>query len=271
MKINSFSMSKRPYISIITITYNSEKTLEETILSVVNQGYDNLEYLIIDGGSNDGTMTIVEKYRDKIAFVVSEPDKGICDAFNKGIAHATGDIIGIINSDDILLPGALETVASYYSPDIDVYSGNVLMWNDQTGRTYIRKPDIEFKGLRKSFKACHPARFIARKAYEKYGVYSLDFRYCMDVDLLIRFCRAGAKIIHIDKEFTKFRIGATSSDSAFKKKNDFAALVRNNGGNIFDFWYLRTKVVLKYFSKGIASTLMGEKMFVKFRSLFKLS
>ncbi len=264
-------MSTKPKISVITITFNSEKTLEETILSVVGQGYDNLEYLIIDGGSKDDTMTIVNKYRDKIAFVVSEPDKGICDAFNKGISHATGDIIGIINSDDILLPGALETVAKYYSPDIDVYSGNVLMWNDQSGQTYIRKPDIEFKGLRNSFKACHPARFIARKAYEKYGVYSLEFRYCMDVDLLIRFCRAGAKIIHIDDELTKFRIGATSSDSVFKKKKDFAALVRNNGGNIFDYWFLRIKVVLKYFGKGIASALMGENMFVKFRSLFKLS
>ena len=160
----------KPKISIITITFNSEKTLEETINSIIGQNYENLEYLIIDGGSKDGTMQIVDKYRDKIAFAVSEPDKGICDAFNKGISHATGDIIGIINSDDILLPGALETVANHYSPEIDVYSGNVLMWNDQTGHTYIRKPDIEFKGIRNSFKAGHPARFIARKAYEKYGV-----------------------------------------------------------------------------------------------------
>lgn len=207
-----------PQISIITISYNSAKTIEETIQSVLSQNYSQLEYLIIDGGSKDDTMNIVNKYRNQLSYVVSEPDNGICDAFNKGIAHATGEIIGIINSDDILLPGALETVADFYSPDIDIYSGNVMMWNDQTDQSYIRKPDIEFKGFSKRFKACHPARFITRDAYKRYGTYSLDYRYCMDVDLLIRFIRCGAKFIHIDKPLTKFRIGATSSDPVFKKK-----------------------------------------------------
>lgn len=90
-------------ISVITITYNSEETLEDTIKSVISQEYDNLEYLIIDGGSKDHTLDIVQKYRDKIAVVVSEPDNGISDAFNKGIKLASGEIIGIINSDDLLL------------------------------------------------------------------------------------------------------------------------------------------------------------------------
>ena len=258
-------------ISIITITFNSEKTLEETIQSIISQEYDNLEYLIIDGGSKDGTMSIVGKYRDKIAFVVSEPDKGICDAFNKGIAHATGDVIGIINSDDILLPGALKTIASCYSPEIDIYSGNVLMWNDQTGQTYIRKPDLEYKGINKSFKACHPARFIARKAYEKYGTYSLEFRYCMDVDLLIRFLRGGAKCIHIDKELTQFRIGATSSDTVLKKKKDTEALVRNNGGSKFVFWRIWIRNVFKYYCKVLISSLLGKAGFMKFRRIFNLT
>lgn len=259
-----------PKISIITISYNSEKTIEETIQSVVSQDYDNLEYLIIDGGSNDATMEIVDKYRDKIDYSISEPDKGICDAFNKGISHATGEIIGIINSDDILLPSALEIVASLYAPDIDVYSGNVLMWNEENGQTYIRKPSVEFKNLRTQFKACHPARFISRKAYEKYGIYSLDFRYCMDVDLLIRFCKSGAKVIHIDKELTKFRIGATSSDSIFNKKQDYAALVRNNGGSKWDFWYTWVIGIIKYYGKRVLSSMLGERFFVKFRSLFKI-
>ncbi len=258
--------SQNPKISIITITFNSEKTLEETIQSVISQDYDNLEYLIIDGGSRDHTLDIVNKYRDKIAVVISEPDKGICDAFNKGIAHATGEIIGIINSDDILLPHALETVASNYAPDIDVYSGNVLMWNDKTGQTYIRKPTIEFENIRKSFKACHPARFITRRAYEKYGVYSLEFRYCMDVDLLIRFCKAGAKSIHIDKELTKFRIGATSSDSVFKKKEDIKALVRNNKGTKWDFYCRWFKSIFIYYIKIIAGSLLSKKIIYKIKS-----
>lgn len=99
---------KSPKITIITVSYNSEETIEETINSVVNQDYNNLEYIIIDGCSSNGTMDIVNKYASKITRIVSEPDKGISDAFNKGIKYATGDLIGIINSDDLLVDGALK-------------------------------------------------------------------------------------------------------------------------------------------------------------------
>ena len=95
-----------PKISLITISYNSKKHIEDTILSVTTQNYDNYEYIIIDGASTDGTLDIINKYQDKITTIITEPDKGISDAFNKGIRLCTGDIIGIINSDDILLPGA---------------------------------------------------------------------------------------------------------------------------------------------------------------------
>ena len=119
-----------PRITIVTITFNSAATLEETIRSVTMQDYPALEYVIIDGGSSDGTLDIVQKYRERIQIVVSEPDKGISDAFNKGIARATGEIIGIINSDDILLPGALRELAEVYDPQVDVYSGLILFWNE---------------------------------------------------------------------------------------------------------------------------------------------
>ena len=112
-----------PLISVVTITFNSEKTVEETIRSVVSQDYPNLEYIIIDGGSTDSTLQIVDRYRDRIALVQSEPDKGISDAFNKGILKASGEIIGIINSDDLLSEGALKAIADNYDPSIDVYSG----------------------------------------------------------------------------------------------------------------------------------------------------
>ena len=92
----------KPRITIITVCYNSEKYIEQAILSVINQTYDNLEYIIVDGGSQDSTMSIVNRYRDKISVIISEKDNGISDAFNKGIRRATGDIIGIVNSDDML-------------------------------------------------------------------------------------------------------------------------------------------------------------------------
>ena len=112
-----------PKISIVTIAYNCEKEIEETILSVINQQYDNKEYLIIDGASKDGTMDIVDKYRDKIDVIISEPDKGRSDAFNKGIAHATGDYIVMMNAGDLLADDALNKFARNYEPGYDVIKG----------------------------------------------------------------------------------------------------------------------------------------------------
>ena len=120
---------KYPVISVVTICYNSVNTLEETIKSVVEQKYPYIDYVIIDGGSTDGTLDIIEQYKEHLGYFCSEPDKGISDAFNKGIFHAKGDLIVIINSDDILLPNALEVVAKFYEPDVDVYRGNVIIRN----------------------------------------------------------------------------------------------------------------------------------------------
>ena len=184
-----------PKISVITITFNSEATLEETILSVTTQDYPVLEYVIIDGGSTDGTLDIIRKYQNKIQVVVSEPDRGISDAFNKGIARATGEIIGIINSDDILLPGALQKVADMYDSQVDVYSGLILFWDVESDETFPSYPDVTFDKLKLQYNVAHPARFIRKDAYERYGLYQEDLRYMMDIELLCRFYKQGARFI----------------------------------------------------------------------------
>ncbi len=255
-----------PKISIITITYNSEKTLEETIQSVVSQNYDNLEYLIIDGGSTDRTLEIVEKYKDKIDIVISEPDKGISDAFNKGIRNASGEIIGIINSDDLLMPGALETISKYYNPEIDIFSGNVIFWNQDTGDEHSCKPDIKFDKLKMQFGVAHPSRFIRKSAYEKYGLYDINFRYMMDADLLCRFYKRGAYFIHIDIDLAKFRMGGTTADNIYKKKDEFRRFVQNFGGTNYEFRILWYKKVLKYYLIKISTTIFGESIrFIYYR------
>lgn len=235
-----------PKISIITITFNSAKTLEETINSVIHQDYPNLEYLIIDGGSTDGTMEIVNKYKDSIAFSISEPDRGISDAFNKGIHYATGEIIGIINSDDILLDGALKAVAEHYDSSVDVYSGNLLFWNDITQETYESKPEMTFDKLKLQYGVAHPSRFIRKDAYERFGDYMVELRYNMDIELLCRFYKKGARFIHIDKCLAKFRMGGTTADPIYKKKNDYKLFVKSFGCSKLAFYWIWMQAVIKY-------------------------
>lgn len=235
-----------PKISIVTITYNSEATLEETILSVTGQGYDNLEYVIIDGGSKDGTLDIVEKYRDRIAVVVSEPDKGISDAFNKGIRKASGEIIGIINSDDILLPGALAKIAEAYNPKTDVYSGLMYYWNDKTDEKILYRPDLTFDKLKLQYSVTHQSRFIRKDAYERFGLFQVEMRYMMDIDLLCRFYKKGAVFQLVDAPLAMFRSGGTTNDTIYKKKEDYRMFVKNYGGSKWDFRWIWLQAVVKY-------------------------
>ena len=195
-------------ISIITVTFNSEKTLESTIDSVRSQNYDELEYIIVDGGSTDGTIRIINKNQDIISKWVSEPDKGISDAFNKGIRMSTGDLIGIINSDDMLEEGALSAVANCIKADTDVLYGNVLSFGDGI-KPFIEKPK-DLSGLYDSMVLLHPATFVMKRAYDKYGVFNIDYKCCMDRDLLLRMYSRGAKFQYVDRVLSKFRQGGVN-------------------------------------------------------------
>ena len=223
--------ARNPKISIITITYNSEKTLEKTIKSVISQDYDNVEYIIVDGKSTDKTLDIVKKYEDKISHIISEPDNGISDAFNKGIKAATGEIVGIINSDDQLCEGAISYLASNYSPDVDVYRGNIILKN-VTGNSYKEVPSMEFSLTPILTKVSHPGTFIKRDAYLKYGMYDEKCRYVMDLDLLIRYYRAGLKFLYLDYTMANFEFGgATFGQMTKARYKEYAYVIKKNGGN----------------------------------------
>ncbi len=250
----------QPRISVITVTFNSAATLEETILSVVDQHYPSLEYVIIDGGSTDGTLDIIQQYKDRIQTVVSEPDKGISDAFNKGISRATGEIVGIINSDDILLPGALEKIAAAYDPQVDVYSGLILFWNEATAETFPSYPDVTFDTLKLQYNVAHPARFIRRDAYQRYGLYREDLRYMMDIELLCRFYKQGARFLLVEEPLAKFRLGGTTNDSIYKKKEDYRQFVRSYGGSSFDFHRIWLQAIVKYELIQLGYRLFGHNL-----------
>lgn len=231
----------KPTISIVTICYNSQSTLEETICSVLEQNYLNLDYVIIDGGSTDGTLNIIKRYENKLGYYCSEPDQGISDAFNKGIERAKGDLIGIINSDDILLPGALQAVAEAYEDNVDVYRANVIIRNKETGFTGRDIPSMKFPLMPFFVNVDHQGTFVTRNAYKKWGKYDLNFRYMMDHDFLTRCYQGGACFKYISYDVAEFRLGGVSTASILDKKYDIEHIVLNNGGGIllakFCFFY----------------------------------
>lgn len=197
-------------ISIITITCNSEATLEDTIKSIIGQEYPDLEYIIVDGLSQDSTMDIVRKYQDHIQIVISEKDNGISDAFNKGIKAATGDLIGIINSDDMLMPNALHALAEQIDADTDVAYGKAYrLYSDGSVRDYLPR---DLKIFTYKMPLVHPATFVRKSAYEKYGVFNVDYHYCMDRAVLYKMYQGGAKFQYIDEYFAYYRMGGMSEN-----------------------------------------------------------
>lgn len=201
-------------ITMITVTFNSEKTLEETIKSVLAQGYQELEYIIVDGASTDQTLAIIEKYKEHLAHVISEKDRGISDAFNKGLALATGEVIGIINSDDLLTEGALHKVATAFEHKIDVLYGKAYrLYQDGSLRDYLPR-DLSIFTYK--FPLIHPATFVAKKAYDKWGNFNIDYHYCMDRDVLYRMYQDGGKFQYIDEYLAYYRMGGISENGYWK-------------------------------------------------------
>ena len=177
-------------ISIITVCFNSSKTIEKTFQSILNQTYNEIEYIVIDGGSTDSTLDIIKKYKKNIASFVSEPDRGLYDAMNKGIKLATGDIVGILNSDDIYTDEkVLENVARFHqNNNVEVSLGNIIQLTNygKLVRTYSAKKWIPEK-LKIGFMPPHPSLFFKRELFDKYGYYHLDFVSGADYELIVRF------------------------------------------------------------------------------------
>jgi glycosyltransferase involved in cell wall biosynthesis len=203
-------LGKYPKISVITPSYNQANYIERTIKSVLDQGYKNLEYIIIDGGSIDETVEVIKKYERHITYWVSEKDNGQYHAIKKGFDRATGDILCWLNSDDVFLPNALHNVAEAFRkfPNIDVLYGNIY---------YIDKSDNIIKDMRNTrlipngylykagFGLSQPEVFWTKSIYDKIGGIDDNGQFAMDYDLFFRFIRAGAKFKFIKKHLSALR------------------------------------------------------------------
>ena len=195
-----------PVISIITIVFNGEKHLEQTICSVLNQTYRNIQYIIIDGGSTDQSVNIIKKYERDIFYWISEKDRGISDAFHKGIARATGDVIGIINADDWFERDAFERVAAQIA-GADICYGDIQLWKNEK-KELIQKGNLEL--LSREMTIHHATVFVKREIYETYGGFDPEYRCAMDYDLLLRFRVNNCRFIYIPHVLSNMRWGGFS-------------------------------------------------------------
>ena len=230
-------------VSIITATYNSAATLATCMTSVVNQTYNNIEYIIIDGGSTDGTIPMVTKLGEdhpNISFR-SEPDKGIYDALNKGIAQATGDIIGFVHSDDFLADPTIiaDIVATFEREQVDGVYGNLhyvaLEATDKVIRNWVSE-NYHPRLLKKGWMPAHPTLYLKRKLYQDYGSFNLSYKIAADYDFILRiFADTNLRFYYLAKTIVKMRIGGASNRSlkniVLKTKEDYRAVRHNRTGN----------------------------------------
>jgi len=206
-------------ISIITVSYNSADTIEDTITSVLNQDYPEIEYIIIDGASTDNTMDIVNRYRKKISRVISEPDKGIYDAMNKGIRLATGDVIGILNADDFYIDNHVITKVAkgFEIPDVGaVFADLVYVKPENVNKTVRRYSSKAFTPSKFAYgwMPAHPTFFLKKKFYKQYGLYKTDYKIAADYELLIRMLYLNkVPYNYIPKILIKMRLGGVSTNS----------------------------------------------------------
>ena len=208
-------MKNSPKISIVTIVYNGEESLEETISTVLNQTYDNIEFIIIDGGSKDGTVEIIKKYEDKIDYWISEPDKGISDAFNKGIAKSTGDYIQMLNSGDIFLENDSLYEAVKYFKNYEVVSfqsltdtGNI--FPNYSSEFSTNRDSSTIKEAVSNSMFSHQATFISKNVYSTIGMYSLIYKIRMDFDLFMKI-QAEFDIHYVNKPIILYATDGMSS------------------------------------------------------------
>jgi len=205
-------------ISIITVCFNSDKTIRDTIQSVLTQDYPSIEYIIVDGGSNDDTLDIIREYPTCVDSIISESDKGIYDAMNKGIQLATGDVIGILNSDDFFENSKVisDVINQFESnPESSLVFGDVVLVQASNTHKIIRFYNSEkFRTwkLRFGWMPPHPASFFKRSAYMQVGTYSLDYKIASDYELFIRMLMVHKlPYSRINKVLVRMRAGGIST------------------------------------------------------------
>ena len=264
-------MNSKPLISIITVVYNGEKYLEQTIKSVLNQSYKNIEYLIIDGGSTDGTIPIIKKYESQIDYWVSEPDNGIFDAMNKGITRASGELINLLNADDFLEKDTVQLIVDKYlsieKPCI-IY-GHASALDDENQVAAELYSHLKYwRGMTIN----HQAMFVHREVYDSVGFYNTDYRYAADYDFFIRTFQNNIPYHFLDHVIVNYRISgqSTGNPECVKESNKINKKYFRNSLKRQKFLiYNYVWQPLKFSFRALLYRAIGAQKARKFMSLYK--
>jgi glycosyltransferase involved in cell wall biosynthesis len=246
-------------ISIVTISFNQRRFLEEAILSVLNQEYSKTEYIVVDAGSTDGSRELIEKYRTRIDKIVFESDRGPADGLNKGFAQATGEICGYINADDYFEVGAFRHVVKYFQkhPIVDVMAGAIRIV-DEHGRARIRKRMSDSWDLKKitagTCTVYQQATFFRRKAFERTKGFNINNHSCWDLELLVDMSIAGCEFATVQKILGNFRIHERSLTGSRRLFQDYLREIVRLEGKI------EMAGVARYSSLGIAIEKLRHKL-----------
>ena len=242
-------------VSIITVSFNSVATIPDTINSVVNQSYPNIEYIIIDGASSDGTRDVINSYGQKITKFTSESDNGIYDALNKGIKLASGDIVGILNSDDFFYNSMVieKIVKAFIDNRVDAVIGDVQFVDPvQTSKVvrYYSSKKFNLSKFRFGFMPPHPSFYVKRELFEKLGYYKTDYKIAADYELLLRFLSIhGIKCKYLGIPFVSMRTGGVSNKSISSNitlNKEIARACRENGLRT-NYLFIYSKYITKVF------------------------
>jgi glycosyltransferase involved in cell wall biosynthesis len=210
-------------ISIITVTFNSAATIEQTILSVIKQTYKDIEYIIVDGASADGTTEIIDKYRNKIQKFISENDKGLYDALNKGLKLATGDVIGILHSDDFYTSENVvrEYAEMFMNKDCDAVYADLYYVNKDHPDKIIRRwksGNYSKNAFLNGWMPPHPTLFVRKWVYEKFGGFNLELKSAADYEIMLRMIHVNKiKLCYLQEFTVKMRVGGKSNVSVLNR------------------------------------------------------
>ncbi len=245
-------------VSVITVALNTRFTIEEAIKSVLGQTYKNLEYIIIDGGSIDGTAEIIKSYGKKITKFISEPDRGIYDAMNKGILAASGDIVGFLNADDVFYDkNVIQKVASVFTnAEVDCVYGNLVYVSRKNSERITRvwrSRDFSDGLFERSWTPAHPTFYCKKVLYERFGFYRTDFKIAADVELMYRFLQKyHIRSKYINADFVRMRDSGMSNrgiKSIFVITREMKKAIIENGGqfNLIKYLFFKFLKISEFF------------------------